>query len=319
MTLEYQIILAILLDLVLGDPRWLPHPVKLIGHLITCLENPLRRLISNQRFAGTLLAIIVILVTGGVTFAVIRIAGWFHPWAADVVSVLFIYTAVSIGDLGKHSMDVYRALQAGNLSRARFQVSLMVGRDTSNLDEKGVIRAAVESVAENTVDGIIAPLFFTVLLGPVGALIYKAVNTLDSMVGYKNEKYLYFGWAAARIDDVANFLPARLAAPLMFIGAALTGSRPIQAWRVCLRDGKSHASPNSGITEATMAGALGIQLGGALFRQGKLVKMPTIGDPLTPLTQQHIRKANYLMLATAMTAVIIFGSVRFFVMNLRGS
>lgn len=313
MTLEQQIILAVILDLIFGDPRWLPHPVKLIGQLIRILENPFRRITSNQRFAGTLMASVVIAVTGGVTFATIRIAAYLNPWAADVLSVLFIYTALSIRDLGKHSMDVYRALQAGNLPRARTLVSLMVGRDTDNLDEKGVIRATVESVAENTVDGIIAPLFFGVLLGPVGALMYKAASTLDSMVGYKNERYFHFGWASAKLDDAANFFPARLTAPLMFIGAGLLGYHPIREWRICLRDRKHHASPNSGIPEAAMAGALGLQLGGPLFRGGKPVELPLIGDPLEPMEQKHILKANYLMMVTSLLAVIIFAGISFLV------
>lgn len=313
MTLEQQIILAVILDLLFGDPRWLPHPVKLIGRLIMILESPFRRITGNQRIAGTLMAVMVIAATGGVAFAGSRIAAWFHPRAAEVLSVLFIYTALSIRDLGKHSMDVYRSLQAGNLPQARTLVSLMVGRDTANLDEKGVIRATVESVAENTVDGIIAPLFFAALFGPVGALMYKAASTLDSMVGYRNEKYFYFGWAAARLDDAANFLPARLTAPLMFIGSSLMGYHPFRSWRICLRDRKRHASPNSGIPEAAMAGALGIGLGGPLLRSGKLVELPLIGDPLEPLEQRHILKANYLMLVTSLLAVIFFVSARFLV------
>jgi adenosylcobinamide-phosphate synthase len=309
--LEIQIILAVILDLIFGDPRWLPHPVKLIGKLIMVLEKFLRRMTGHERAAGTLMAVLVIAITGGVTFAAIRIAAMFNPWAADVLSVLFIYTALSIRDLGKHSMDVYRALRSGNLPQARTLVSYIVGRDTDNLDEKGIIRATVESVAENTVDGIIAPLFFAVLFGPVGVMMYKAASTLDSMVGYKNEKYFHFGWASARLDDVANFLPARLTAPLMFIGAALTGHRPLHTWSICLRDSGHHASPNSGISEAAMAGALGIQLGGPLFRGGVLVELPSIGDPIETMEQQHILKANYLMLATSLLAIIIFVGVRF--------
>lgn len=311
MTLELQITLAVILDLLFGDPRWLPHPVRLIGKLIVILENIARKMISNQRVAGTLMALLVIAITGGVTYSILRLAALLHPWAADVLSVLFIYTSLSIRDLGKHSMDVYRSLQAGNLAKAREQVSWIVGRDTDNLDEKGVVRATVESVAENTVDGIIAPLFFAVLFGPVGAMMYKAASTLDSMVGYKNEKYFYFGWAGARLDDLANYLPARLTAPLMFAGAALTGFKPVQSWQISLRDRGHHASPNSGISEAAMAGALGVQLGGPLFRQGKLVELPLIGDPLESMEQRHILKANYLMLATSLLAVAIFLGVRY--------
>jgi len=319
MTLEQQIIVAVVLDLIFGDPRWLPHPVRLIGRLIIALENPFRRITGHQRLNGALMAIAVIAATGGGAFAALRIAGWFHPRATDVLSVLFLCTAFSIRDLGKHSMDVYRALQSGNLQQAREKVSRIVGRDTDRLDEKGVIRATVESVAENTVDGIVAPLFFAVILGPVGALMYKAVSTLDSMVGYKNDKYLHFGWASARLDDTANFLPARLTAPLMFVGAFLTGNRPLHAWRVCLRDRRHHASPNSGIPEAAMAGALGIQLGGPLFRKGKMVDLPLIGDSLEPMEQRHILKANYVMLATSLLATIVFVGIRFLFEGVAGA
>ncbi len=313
MTLEIQIPLAVLLDLLLGDPRWLPHPVRLIGSGIAALENPLRRFSSSQRFNGALLAIIVIGMTGGVSYGLIRLAGWLHPLAADVVSLLLIYMALSIRDLGKHSRDVYRALKCGNLAEARAKVSRMVGRDTDALDEKGVIRAAVESVAENTVDGVIAPLFFAALFGPVGAMMYKAASTLDSMVGYKNEKYLHLGWASARLDDAANFIPARFSAPLMAIAALITGNRPMQALRICLRDRKLHASPNSGIPEAAMAGALGIQLGGPLFRKGVLTELPTLGDALEPLEVRHIRKANYVMLASSLLAAVLFTGVRWWI------
>lgn len=313
MRLELQILLAVLLDLLMGDPRWLPHPVRLIGRLIAFLENPLRRITSSQRFNGGLLAVTVIAATGGVTFGVLRFAAWIDPLAADIVSALFIYTALSIRDLGKHGMDVYRALKSGNLAAARAKVAWLVGRDTDVLDETGVVRAAVESVAENTVDGVIAPLFFAALFGPVGAMMYKAVSTLDSMVGYKNEKYYHFGWAAARLDDVANFLPARLCAPLMAIGAWLTGNRPMQAWRICLRDRRHHASPNSGIPEAAMAGALGVQLGGPLFRQGIRIELPTLGDALNPLETRHILQANYIMLAVSLAAVTFFTAARWMV------
>ena len=313
MTLELQVLLAVLLDLLLGDPRWLPHPVRLMGRLIAALENPLRKVTSSQRANGALLAVIVLAATGGLTLAIVRLAAWFNPLAADICSTLFIYTAFSIRDLGKHGMDVYRALKSGNLTDARDKVSWMVGRDTDVLDEKGVIRAAVESVAENTVDGIIAPLFFAVLFGPVGVMMYKAASTLDSMVGYKNERYLYFGRVSARIDDAANFLPARLAAPLLAFGALLTGNRSQDALRICLRDRKNHASPNSGIPEAAMAGALGVQLGGPLLRKGVLVDLPTLGDALVGLEKRHILEANYIMLAASLTAAVIFTGVRWLI------
>lgn len=313
MSLTMQILLAVLLDLLLGDPRRLPHPVRLIGRMIELLENPLRKFTPSQRFNGSLLAVVVIAATGGVTYAVLWLAAWIHPLAADAVSVLFLYTALSIRDLVKHSTEVYRGLKSGDLAAARSKVAWMVGRDTDVLDEKGVIRAAVESVAENTVDGVVAPLFFAALFGPVGAMMYKAVSTLDSMIGYRNEKYFHFGRAAARIDDAANFLPARITAPLMAIGALLTGNRPVKAWRICLRDRRHHASPNSGIPEAAMAGALGVQLGGPLLRKGVLTELPTMGDALTPLEKTHILKANAVMLASSLAAAAIFTAARWMV------
>jgi adenosylcobinamide-phosphate synthase len=313
MSLTMQILLAVLLDLLLGDPRRLPHPVRLIGRMIEILENPLRKFTPSQRFNGSLLAVMVIAAAGGVTCAALRLAAWIHPLAADAVSVLFLYTALSIRDLVKHSTEVYRGLKSGDLAAARSKVAWMVGRDTDVLDEKGVIRAAVESVAENTVDGVVAPLFFAALFGPVGTMMYKAVSTLDSMIGYRNEKYFHFGRAAARIDDAANFLPARITAPLMAIGALLTGNRPVQAWRICLRDRRHHASPNSGIPEAAMAGALGVQLGGPLLRKGVLTELPTMGDALTPLEKTHILKANAVMLASSLAAAAIFTAARWMV------
>jgi len=313
MSLTMQIPLAVLLDLLLGDPRRLPHPVRLIGQMIELLEHPLRKLTTSQRFNGGLLAVAVIAATGGVTCAALWLAAWIHPLAADAVSVFFLYTALSIRDLAKHSMDVYRSLKSGDLAAAQSKVAWMVGRDTEVLDEKGVIRTAVESVAENTVDGVVAPLFFAALFGPVGAMMYKAASTLDSMIGYRNDQYIHFGRTAARIDDAANFLPARLAAPLMAIGALFTGNRPVHAWRICLRDRSHHASPNSGIPEAAMAGALGIQLGGPLFRKGVMTELPTIGDALAPLEKRHILKANAIMLASSFAAAAIFTAARWMV------
>ena len=210
MRLEYQIVIALLLDLAFGDPRWFPHPVRLIGRLITALEGPARRAIPDARVAGTVTALTVILVTALATAVLIGIAGQIHPLLGDAAGILVLYTTLAARDLARHSLAVYRALEKFDLGEARRLVSWMVGRDTERLTETEVVRAAVESVAENTVDGIIAPLFFAALFGPVGAMAYKAVNTLDSMIGYKNESYIDFGRTAARIDDAANYIPARL-------------------------------------------------------------------------------------------------------------
>jgi adenosylcobinamide-phosphate synthase len=196
-------------------------------------------------------------------------------------------------------MAVFRPLAAGDLPLARQRVAMIVGRDTDQLDEAGIARAAVESVAESTVDGVTAPLFFALIAGPVGAMVYRAVNTLDSTFGYKDGRYLHFGWASARIDDVANLIPARLTAPLIAAAALLLRQRPLQSLKILLRDGRKHESPNAGLPEAAMAGALGVQLGGLNTYGGEPLDKPTIGDPLVPLAARHIPQANALMFATA--------------------
>ena len=218
------------------------------------------------------------IVVGAAAWGAIRLAAVVHPLAGDVVSILIIYTTIAARDLARHSMAVYRSLAAGDLVEARRRVGAIVGRDTDRLDEAGVVRAAVESVAESTVDGVTAPLLFAVVAGPVGAIVYRAVNTLDSMFGHQDERYRQFGWAAARIDDLANYIPARLTAPLMCVAALLLRLRPGSALRTLLRDGRKHASPNAGLTEAAMAGALGVQLGGVNYYDGQPLEKPTIGD-----------------------------------------
>ena len=310
MRLEYQILIAILLDLALGDPRWFPHPVRLIGRLIAALEGPARRAIPDARTAGAVTALTVILVTALATAALIGIAGQIHPLLGDAIGIVVLYTTIAARDLARHSLEVYRALERFDLAEARRLVSWLVGRDTERLTETEVVRAAVESVAENTVDGIIAPLFFAALGGPVAAMAYKAVNTLDSMIGYKSERYLDFGRTAAKIDDGANYLPARIAAPILTAAAALLGFRTSAAWRIANRDGRKHQSPNAGIAEAAFAGALGVRLGGVMERRGRPVDLPEIGDPVVPLARGHILAANRLMFMATVIAVITFLAAR---------
>jgi adenosylcobinamide-phosphate synthase len=299
MKLEYQVLAAVALDLVLGDPRWLPHPVKTIGWLALRLEPLARRLVPHSKAAGVVTAFVVYCTVGAVAWTPIELARLAHPAAADVACVVLIYTSIAARDLARHSMAVLRPLVIGDLDRARRSLSMIVGRDTGQLDEAGVVRAAVESVAESTVDGVTAPLFWAIVAGPVGAIVYRAINTLDSIFGHTSVRYREFGWASARIDDLANYLPARLTAPLVSLAAILLRQRPGQSLRVLLRDGRKHASPNSGLTEAAMAGALGVQLGGASCYGGEPVERPTIGEPLTPLSAAHIRAANRLMFVTA--------------------
>jgi len=309
MRLEYMILTAILLDLVFGDPRWFPHPVRLLGRLIRALEGPARRAIEDARVAGAVTALTVILTAALATALLVGIAGQIHPWLGDAVGIIILYTTIAAHDLAGHSLAVYRALVKFDLAEARRRVSWLVGRDTERLNEREVVRAAVESVAENTVDGIIAPLFYAALGGPVAAMAYKAINTLDSMIGYKSERYLDFGRASARIDDGANYLPARIAAPVLTAAAALLGFRARAAWEISQRDGRKHQSPNAGIAEAAVAGALGIRLGGVMQRRGRPVDLPELGDPVVPLDREHISAANRLMfMATAIAAALFLGA-----------
>jgi adenosylcobinamide-phosphate synthase len=311
MRLEYQILIAVAIDLLLGDPEWLPHPVRGIGRLALGLETLARRMLGGTRIAGLVTALSTYALAGAAAWAAIRLAAAVHPLAGDVMSILVIYTTIAARDLARHSMAVLRPLRAGDLVEARRRVGAIVGRDTDRLDEAGVTRAAVESVAESTVDGVTAPLMFAVLAGPVGAMVYRAINTLDSLFGHQDERYGQFGWAAARIDDLANYIPARCTAPLLCLAALLLRLRPGLAWQTLLRDGRNHASPNAGLTEAAMAGALGVQLGGVNHYDGQALEKPTIGEAIVPLSARHIRLANALMFVTAglfLTACLVLRS-----------
>lgn len=314
MRLEYQLLIALGLDMLLGDPPRFPHPVRCIGRFALALETPLRRAIGQARIAGLVAALLVIIVTTSLAWGAIKGAGFFHPWAGEALTVIMLYWSLAARDLAAHAMEVQAALGKGDLFLARQQVAKIVGRDTAKMDESAIARATVESVAENTVDGIVAPLFFAVVAGPAGAMFYKAVSTLDSTFGYKNKRYLDFGWASARIDDLANYLPARLTAPLMAL-AALPYGRLRRAWRICRRDGRLHASPNSGLTEATMAGALGIQLGGPVSRGGRRREMPLLGAPAALPAARHIPQACALMLITTFLAVAALVTARWGIMQ----
>ena len=303
------LLLGFCIDLLLGDPRWLYHPVQAIGWLIVKLEPPLRRAFPDsdrgQVRAGVALVILVVgitgLVSGGVLWGLHRL----HPMAGFAGEVILCWLILAAKSLRTESMKVVRALENGTLDDGRRAVSMIVGRDTEHLSEEEVLKAAVETVAENASDGILAPLLFAAVLGPVGGLCYKAVNTMDSMVGYKNDRYLYFGRAAAKLDDVLNFLPARISGFLMAAAACL-GFDGKNAFRIFFRDRKNHASPNSAHTEAACAGALGLQLGGTHDYFGKPVVKPTIGDELRPVTRGDVAAANRLALTTALLALLIF-------------
>ena len=308
--LECQILLAVVLDLLVGDPRWLPHPVKWIGGLALRLELPARRIWKDQRLAGIMVAGFVIALTAAAGYGLIFTARAVHPLVGGVVGTLILYSGIAVRDMIKHSTDVQRALESRNMPEAATRVGMICGRDTDRLDEAGMVRATVESVAENMVDGVTAPLFFATLGGPVGMLIYKAVSTLDSTFGYKSERYAQFGWASARLDDALNFIPARCTALLVPVAALILGLRPSSSMRIFLRDRLKHPSPNSGHTEAAFAGALGIRLGGLGYYGGTPSLKPTLGDPLCLEEPQHIRTANVLMLATSALALALLLGIR---------
>lgn len=286
---------ALVLDWLLGDPRWLPHPVVAVGRLVTALERQLRRLVTNERAAGVILLVLTVGITGGTAWLLVLGAGLVHPVAGFAVEALLGWTCLAARSLHGESKLVADALAAGDLAEARFFLSRIVGRDTAELTEPEIWRGVVETVAENTSDGVIAPLFWFMIGGAPLALAYKAVNTLDSMVGYKNERYLHFGWASALFDDLANLLPARITGLLMVLVAPLAGLSGPGAWRIMRRDRRNHSSPNAGIPEAAAAGALGVRLGGMNVYFGRPVAKPTIGDPLNPLDRTAWRGAVRLM------------------------
>ena len=303
------------LDLLLGDPHSMPHPVRMVGALVGGTENWLRRMFPatrlGQLLAGILLAVFVPAMTGGAALLFLRLAaleasGWLS-FAAETILTYYLLAARS---LREESMAVYHALQEGDLEKARYAVSMIVGRDTDCLDQAGITRAAVETVAENASDGVIAPLFYLALGGPVLGWIYKAVNTMDSMVGYQNETYLYFGRAAARLDDVLNWIPSRLSALLMIGAACLLSMDGAGAFRIWRRDRRNHKSPNSAQTEAACAGALGVQLAGDAWYFGRLCRKPVIGDAVRAVETEDIRRANRLMLLAAGMALLLACLVR---------
>ena len=301
---------AFLLDCLLGDPRWLPHPICLIGKLIAGTEKGMRRLIKNQFFGGLLLVIVVITVSTAVPWAILILVGMINPWLETVLQVWFCYQILAMKSLRTESMRVYTPLKAGDLPLARKYLSWIVGRETDPLDEEGVAKAAVETVAENTSDGVVAPLIFMALGGAPLGFLYKAINTMDSMIGYKNDKYIRFGRAAARLDDAANFIPARLSALLMILAAYILRFDGGNARRIYWRDRRNHKSPNSAQTESVCAGALHIQLAGPAVYFGKLVEKPTIGDRDRSTTAEDICLANRLMIGTSVLAVLLMIGLR---------
>ena len=304
------LLLGFFIDLLLGDPRWLYHPVRIIGNGISFFEKHLRNLFpkteKGERKAGLALVISICFLSGFVPLAILYIGYQIHTVLGIVIESFFCYQMLAVKSLKQESMKVYKVLKKGDLEGARHAVSMIVGRDTKSLDEKGITKAAVETVAENSSDGIIAPMFYMAIGGVWLMFLYKGINTMDSMLGYKNDKYLYFGRCAAKLDDVANYIPARISGWLMVAASAFVKMDVKNAAKIYRRDRRNHASPNSAQTEAAMAGALDVQLAGNAYYFGKLYEKPTIGDAIRPIEVEDIRRSNHLLYATAILGVIVF-------------
>ncbi len=299
--------LAFGLDLFLGDPRWLPHPIVWMGHAIARCESIFRGWIKNEFRAGLLFALFLICATWGIGFGVVHLALALHAGLGMGVEILLLYYCFSARTLEKEANLVGKALKTGGIVAGRKQVAMIVGREVNTLNETGVVSAAVETVAENFVDGFLSPLFFYFLGGVPLALAYKMVNTLDSMVGYKNQRYLFFGRAAARIDDVANYIPARLSVVIIFLAAfLLSRHRGKRAFVTAVKEGKRHKSPNAGYPEAAFAGALAVKLGGPNYYHGTLVEKPFIGIRFARPGLDKIAMACDLMLMASFLGLLVF-------------
>ncbi len=309
----YALILGFVLDLIFGDPRILYHPICIIGNLISHAEKPFRAVFpkteKGELTAGVFFCIFVVGVSTAVPFGLLYLARKIHFGLYFALLTLWSFQILAAKSLKTESMKVYAALKEGDLEKARHAVSMIVGRDTGSLSAEGVAKAAVETVAENSSDGVVAPLIFLALGGPTLGFFYKAVNTLDSMVGYKNDTYLYFGRFSAKLDDVLNFVPARVSGLLLVLASPFAGLDMQNAWKIWRRDRRNHASPNSAQTEAAAAGALRVQLAGDAYYFGKLYKKPTIGDPIRPVEYEDIRRMNRLMYAGVILALLIVVAV----------
>jgi adenosylcobinamide-phosphate synthase len=298
-----ELLLGVALDLAIGDPRWLPHPVRAFGWLVARLERLWRATRLPLRAAGVLFWLTAVGVAALVTAATMLYLP--RPW----ISIYWIFALLAIRDLDFETALVIRELRRHDLANARRLLGRIVGRDTAQLDEPEILRATIETVAENLSDAVIAPLFYLALGGPVAMAVYKAINTLDSMAGYRNSRYLEFGWAAARIDDVANFLPARLTALLVWICATVLRFNPGRSVTVTLRDARLQPSPNSGFPEASVAGALGVRLGGLNYYQGIASRKPFLGDPVRPLDLTAYSKARWLLYGASLLMVTLTAGV----------
>ncbi|GAB6097574.1 adenosylcobinamide-phosphate synthase CbiB [Desulfatiferula olefinivorans] len=301
----YILPLAFLLDFLLGDPRWLPHPVRWMGRAIERFEPVFRRRFPDARRAGLLFALSLIVSTLLICGLSLLLARAVHPALGAVVEIVMIYYSISAFSLRREALGVMAALSGSGLDGAKARLAMIVGRDVEPLDEEGVRRATLETVAENFVDGVLSPLFFAGIGGAPLALTYKMINTLDSMVGYKDDTYADFGRASARIDDLANYVPARLAVPVVAAAVFLKKGNWKQAWTTAMRDGHRHSSPNAGFPEAAFAGALTVRLGGPNLYGGVLVDKPYIGDGFGPVGEDHVNAACDLLVVSSALSVFV--------------
>lgn len=311
---EYQIALALLLDLLAGDPAWFPHPVKMMGWWILKLEIILRKKFNRHlKLAGILLNFAIILPAYFLTLIVIVILNDISPILGTLAGIFFIYTAISIKSLALAGNKVIGFLKSGQIEKARTALQEIVSRDTSKMDKNQIIRGTIETTAENISDGIIAPLFFAVLGGAPLVMAYKAVNTLDSMVGYKNEEYKDFGWFSARIDDIANIIPARITGALIVIIAALTGKHPWFAAKSIWRDGQKGPSPNGGIPICGIAGALDIQLGGQCFdKNDSVIDISFVGGKRKELEYSDFYQTTLFATASPFAFIMLYQLLKYF-------
>ena len=316
----YALLAGAVIDLLVGDPHWLPHPVVLMGKLISALEKLLRRVFPKtkrgENIAGGVLWLIVAAVSFLVPAALLMLGYHFSTWLGFVIESIMCWQCLAARSLCSESMKVKKALDSGDIEASRRAVSMIVGRDTAALDEKGVVRAAVETVAENPSDGVIAPLLFLAIGGGPLGMLYKAVNTMDSMLGYIEPPYKNFGLVPAKLDDVASFIPARLSALIMLIAGGVSGFDINNGFRIFRRDRYKHASPNSAQTESVMAGLLHLRLAGDAYYHGVLHKKEFIGDPIREIETKDIKRANVIMFATAFVSMALFGGLRLLVLYL---
>lgn len=308
------LVMGYILDLIFGDPYWMPHPVRFIGNLISLLEKVIRRFISKTKrgeyIGGIILTAMVVSISMVIPLIIILIAKTINKYLALIVESFMCYQILATKSLKVESMKVYDELAKNDLPSARKAVSMIVGRDTKDLTFSGVAKAAVETVAENTSDGIIAPMIFIAIGGAPMGFFYKAINTMDSMVGYKNEKYMNFGRFAAKLDDVVNYLPARISAYQMILSSFFLRYDYKNAFKIYKRDRYNHASPNSAQTESVCAGALDVQLAGNAYYFGKLYEKPTIGDDIREINYDDIKKANRLLYCTSIISIVIISVIK---------